>query len=305
MIQSSQDVLHRNIEEVIFMRKKSIALITAVALMAVMLLPMPVMAASGGGPLIKQVTYYNYNMDSKKYKKYSKTNYAYKNGYPVEINKTSYSGDSLTTQTVKYKMKKGKPKSAKHYNDIKRKDENWSYDSKGRLTKRVYKKSFISSEKRTYTFKYNKQGFATQYAYNEVYKYPGEKAETYNSKYRYTYTMKSGLPKQMESRYIYSDGTADTGKYVVKYNSKGLATHVQYHYSDGSVSDSSRTIKYTIKKGKVTQAVVTYMYAGKVDSKEKYTFSYTSEKVGKARYANMINAIVLEGRTAYGAYNWY
>lgn len=146
-----------------------LSLATIFAVMVVMLMPAPVMAASSGGMLLKNVKQYSYNTTAKKYKLYSKTSYTYEKGYPVEYNTINYSGDSQNVNTVKYKFKKKLPKSAKHYNDIKRNDEKWTYDKKGRITKRVYGYKFWSNQKETRKYKYNKQGFVNQYNYDRTY----------------------------------------------------------------------------------------------------------------------------------------
>ena len=153
------------------MRKRMLSLATIFAVMVVMLMPAPVMAASSGGVLLKNVKQYSYNTTAKKYKLYSKTSYTYEKGYPVEYNTINYSGDSQNVNTVKYKFKKKLPKSAKHYNDIKRNDEKWTYDKKGRITKRVYGYKFWSNQKETRKYKYNKQGFVNQYNHDRTYKY--------------------------------------------------------------------------------------------------------------------------------------
>jgi hypothetical protein len=284
------------------MKKRVLSLATIFAVMVVMLMPAPVMAASSGGNLLSNVKCYNYDTGTKKYRLYSETDYVYEKGYPTEVSTTNYAVGDLDYSKVKYKMSKGLPKTAKHYNEINIKDENWTY-TKGLRTKVVRKLAFYRI-KWTETFKYSK-GFVTSYK-NEYYsKDPGSAAITSTYTCSYKYVMSKGLPKTMESTCVDSDDPTDIHKNIVSYNNKGLITDVQRINSDGQ-AEKVKMIKYTVKKGVVTQAVVYNNYdSGLMVPETKYVFTYTNSKAGKARFANMINATVDAYNVDEGSYNWF
>ena len=292
-------------------KKRSIALAITIALMVTLLAPMPVMAASGGGPLVKTVKQYRYNTVSKKWEIQSKTQYTYNKAYPTQVDTTSYLAETKSPYKYKYKMKKGKPKSAKVTNPLGVKSTSLKYNKKGLRTKYSYK-DYYKREKENRTYKYNKNGFVTSQTYSYKYKYQsGTKYETETNKYyyKYSYTMSKGLPKKMISSYAYDYGSGrqeSTLRREVKYNKKGLITSISYLYADGSISPEYK-VSYKTKKGKVTAATVYDVdYNGKKTPYRKISFGYTKTKVAKARYANMINSCVAGATTvSAGAYNWF
>ena len=282
------------------MKRKSIALVLGIAIMITMLAPLPVMAASGG-TLVKSVKVYSYNSSDKKWRIDNKIDYSYTKAFPTEIKSTYYYGETVNTTKVKYKMtKKGLPKSAKHYSAIGRVDDKWKYNKKGLKTQTKYG-NYFKKESRTNTYAYNKQGFVKKYSYVSKEKYSSG-TETYKGEYTYKYVMAKGLPKTMTSKRI-SNGVASTYSYIVTYNKKGLITKVEYVNSEGAKSPEYK-VSYKMKKGKVTSATVTSYYDNKYNNSSRYVFKYTKDKANKARYANMINSVVM-GTGSFGAYNWY
>ena len=292
-------------------KKRSIALAVTIALMITLLAPMPVMAASGGGPLVKNVKQYNYNTTNKKWEISNKRQYTYNKAYPAQIDFTSYSSETKSPYKYKYKMKKNKPKSAKEINPLGKKATSLKYNKKGLRTKSSYN-NYFKRQGETRTYKYNKNGFATSQTYKYKYKYSnGTKyvSDSSTDYYTYNYSMSKGLPKRMICTYAYNYGSGrqeSSTRTEVKYNKKGLITSISYLYSDGTVS-SSYKVSYKTKKGKIASATIYYTdYDGKKTPRTKISFGYTKTKVAKARYANMINSFIANATTARaGAYNWY
>ena len=283
------------------MRKRILSLATVLAVMVVMLMPAPVMAASGGGPLVKQVNVYYYNTASK-WEQFSRYTFTYGNSYPKKYTEVEY---SLETQNrLEYKMMKGLPVSAKNFNSTNRNDTKLKYDKKGRLVKSVYGGLF-NKRTITRTYKYNKQGFVTKYSFTDTENSPGIKtASSWKGTYDYKYTMAKGLPQKMTTTYKekYSSGDSDTYVYTTAYNSKGLISSMV----DQGEAGAESTVKYTYKNGKLASAVVYYKEAGgKATPVKKITFSYTGGKVKNFRYINMINSFIAGDSDCYGEYNWY
>ena len=289
------------------MRKRVLSLAAILAVMAVMLMPAPVMAASGG-QLVKQVSLYNYNA-ANKWEQYGKYAYSYEKGYPSVYTESYNFSEELNI--LSYKMKNGRPVSAKHINSVNRNDENWKYDKKGRLVKNVFGGIF-NKMKITRTYKYNKQGFVTKYDYTYRENQPGLSTYTMKDEFSYKYSMVKGLPKEMLTTYTetYSDGTKETRKYKTAYNSKGLIESLGYLKDDGTYG-INKTVKYTYKNGKVTSAVISNKdYEGNDGDRpeQKIVFKYADGKAGKTRYINMINSFVSYSagyENEYGIYNWF
>lgn len=313
---------------------KRVSVLLSLALMITLVAPVPAMAASGGKLVksVKRYDYYklekynpstsNYDVLKAKYEITYKDTFKYSKAYPTSIESLVYNGGVGYTSTLKYKMKKNKPKSMKLKNSLKKVSTKNKYNKKGFLTKSTYT-DYFKRDKTTETYKYNKNGFVTAYAYNNTDKNMwGTEINVWKRNYTYSYKMKKGLPKDLVitavTSHSYTDtqdpsdsynGTPSTSTYFATFNGKGLITSVGYVY--GGTRYVNYTVKYKTKKGKVVSAVVYDVEetndngtVKKQTPARKYTFSYAKDKAAKGRYANMINSM-LEFSSYYGTYTWF
>ena len=287
---------------------KRVMAVSLVFIMAAAFMPVLGMsdasAAAKKGRLVKSVTKKYYDSTSKTWRPSTKTSYAYnKKADPSKITMKQYSGDGklVFTETQKntYTYKKGVHRARK---------STTTYSGGG--------------GKATAKFTYNKYGNPTK----QTYKYT---TEGYWSKSTTNYkSTKYGYLKSKSSKFTYSDG--GTGNYkmknTVKQSKKLLKKLAMYSYipstkkyqKDGSFSYNSKglltkikradsgytvTYKYAWKSGRVSSVVVTTKSPEGDTSKAKYTISYTNKKIGKVRYAKMIDSIVSSGE--YELYPWY
>lgn len=277
-------------------KRKFTTVAIVVAMMLTLLAPMQVSAASGGGTLVKAVNRYSYNQNTKSWVKVDRTTFKYTKKFPTSFTRKDYRDKTTETTTAYYKMSKGVPTKGSHYDSRGKKYEAWTYKG-GKLTR---SKSGSSSSSSTSYYTYNRVGYVSKFYSTSV---DTSVDESRSFGYRYKYTTQNGLPKSMKSWSI--DSTSDAYN-LITYNSKGFVTSEVYVDSDGKKYPQS-AIKYVFKKGKLVSAITYYYPGGKKTLSDKFTFSYTNNKINKKRYANMINSIINLGfhGSSNGAYVWY
>jgi hypothetical protein len=245
------------------------------------------------------------------------------------------SGDSAL-RYLKYKYKGSNPKSMTMANDAGFVTASRKYNKKGqvvgfadndgvttinavwdpKLEDYVYEDNGKeSSWKDNGTIAYDKSGLVSGSCYVGQSMDNGVKGNTVEENATYYVTQKKGLPSyiyQSAGNYKVTDNTgkvvwyADYGKDGGAYltcNSKGLATLYGRYDAKNNKYVVGGNIQLVMKKGRVTEAVITYIDSkGKETVEGKYVFEYTKTKISKQRYMNMINSFV----TGWGDYFfWY
>ena len=317
------------------------------AMVVALMVPMPVLAkGKSGGKLVKSVERYTYQ-PSGRWKAESKQTFKYdKKKNPVEFGHISYGdqtflgvpvGGTKTVTTAKYKYKGKTPKSAKFKNGAGKIDSTRRY-KKGRVVSiaysqrtsdedytwvenpdgtetKVYKGDDVSAESSIVSIAYDKKGLATAYAsaYAENTTYAdGSTPYNYSSSTNETYTnvQKKGIPSLILTAWSHVSGTSttpDTETYYDKFNSKGLVVERGFISKTNGAYIPTTIIQYSMKKGKVSQAVVYDVDANEAGAITKttpetlYKFKYAKTKISKARYFKMVNSFV--GANAFFA--WY
>lgn len=310
------------------------------AMVVALMVPMPVAAKSSkaGGKLVKTVTYYHWNANGNRWEKGSKVDFTYdKKGNPVKVDDTSYgnhflgvpTAQSTETSTAKFKYKGKSLKSMKERNEAKSVIETRKY--KGGKAVNVmstkYDSEFIAQgvEKVTVTdentaYTYNKNGLvvSTLSTVNKTYNdgtKPGVRYDAMN----YAVTESKGVPSLIQaidggSSWSDADGAGQEAAVTYPddyslFNGKGLVIEEGYYKDDKAAAhEAYRWVEYTMKKGKVTQAVV---YANVWDEEKgvavkqplsRITFKYAKKSISKVRYLSMINDLV---GTWNSEFNWY
>ena len=272
------------------MRKKMISMAAIAAMILTVFAPVPAVAKEKANkPLVKSVKHQLYDTSKKKWMTTSVTTYKYKKGYPTKIKRVDYEDGKKDggyyVGTMKYKFKKGKPKSMKE--TVKKcypggKPDTYKYSRKYNK-KGLLVKEYNSDRNTTTTYQYNKHGIVTSFQMS------GPQSGGWRDSHVYKVKQKKGLPTKI----IYP---GDGERCVYTFNKIGAATKIT---SKSRYEGSTTTIKYKTKKGKVLS--VTKLYSGYEDFgdtvethkyKSRVIISYGKTKTTKKRYAQMINSVV-------------
>ena len=292
--------------------RKAIAFLL-VTIMAVSFIPVfsasNANAATKKGRLVKSVTRQYYNTAKKKWINDTKETYKYnKKGDPIRIKTVDYSekGEQVDSWTVKNTFKytkksvrKSRKSSWKTDEGFKSYSENWTYDKKGNPKKLVYSESDEDGrwENHTHAYTYTKKGWYLKkdnYTWRDHYM--DEEDDDFTGKDKYTVKQNKYLLKSIIS-YRFEDSIWEKNE-TMSFNKRGFISKCKN--ADGS---DTTTYRYTMKKGRVTTVVETYK-SNEDTSKYRYKITYTKKKkIGKIRYAKMINDIVTAG--SYQLYPWY
>ena len=296
--------------------KKWLSRALVLAMVVALMIPVPVAAkSSGGGKLVKSVTYYS-PVKTGGWQAETKVSYKYgKKAMPTEITTTNYysyflgvpvSGSSNTT-AIKYKGKSAKLYDSAGFLFAKRSYKGGklvSYSSDNKTTSRALKadgKTVYDLTKFSATVgheSYFKNGLAKASDYTSSYLDSDNKSWAYTENTVYAWTQKKGVPSAVVTTSVKTgkddrqtfDGKAES-EYAI-FNSKGFAVEIGKVNKEGkNVPDYA--IQYTMKKGKVASAVVY-----EIDSKGVPTpvsmvkFAYTNKSISKTKNFNMINSLV-------------
>ena len=284
------------------------------AMVLVMMVPMPVAAkgGKGSGKLVKSVTAYYPNSAGTGWVANSKTTYTYdKKNNPKEIKKVTYdehlfgvpvSGE-LHVTTMKFKYKGKKAKSSKVKNEIGVVTARSSYKN-GKPVSTTYTKAYSSNDGTpaaeayqhtdTVVMAFAKNGLPASRTVSSstqktgVNPYTSSTVETTT----YAWTQKKGIPSLVYTTKTeaHNGGPASNPKmYYTVFDGKGLALE-SGDMEKNTVPKPQYRFTYTKKKGKVTQVVVTNAATGK--AVKMFTFKYNRTRISKTRYMSMINSIV-------------
>ena len=307
------------------------------AMVVALMVPMPVAAKSSkaGGKLVSSYTEYSWNANSNRWEKQQKVEFTYdKKGNPTKTAYTNYGDHFLgvptwqntVTYTAKYTYKGKALKSMKEKNEAKSVTEkrkysggkavnvmSTEYTSRFDSVKKIEKVT-VKDENTAYT--YNKNGLviseleATNWTYND-----GTQPEAEYQAWTYAVTHSKGVPSLIQAinggsswnTVAEGQGQAAAVTYPDFYslfNGQGLVVEEGRYTDKGTKPEANRWVEYTVKKGKVTQAVVyeTNDDTGVKEAVKRVTFKYGKKSISKVRYLSMINDIV---DTWNSEFNWY
>ena len=164
-----------------------------------------------------------------------------------------------------------------------------TYNKSG-IPKRIAEKWYNGDDqwqKMAITLKYAKNGYlkSSKTVYEDSTGWKG------TNKNKCSVKQQKKLPKKITLYFYSSDDKKYLKNQVRKYNSKGLVT--QYKFVP---YEQTRTYKYTYKNGRITSVIMTEKYSD-ASYKYRYVFKYTKKKIGKVRYAKMINSLINDSET--------
>ena len=297
-----------------------------IAMVVALMIPVPVAAkSSGGGKLVKSVTYYD-AQSSGGWQITSKVSYKYgKKGMPTEVEEVYYNdfflgvpvGGTKVTETYKYKGKTAKAYDSAGFYTGKTTFKGGkvaSYSGESKLSEKRQKEDgtyydYAQFEARVGHASYFKNGLAKATDFASSHQDSDNFTSSYTSNTVYAWTQKKGVPSAVVTTTVgnqvingkASEGNGTPYSNYALFNSKGLTVESGYVDKDGK-NVPRNVIQYTMKKGKVASAVV---YS--VDDKGVPTpvsmmkFTYTKTNASKTKYFNMMNSLV--GFTS-GYFNW-
>ena len=269
-------------------------------------------AATKKGRLVKSVTIQTYNKSKKKWINNNKMAFTYnKKNDPKKIAVTIYDGNG------------------KHPYEGSTEKNRIKYNKKGVRISRSMTLEDSEGAVTTAKITYDKYGNPKKLTSKFVYEDLCSKEVT-----NYTRTKRGYLKKLINTKTELSDPeitTQDHFKYQVKQRKNNLLRRVEAECYDSTIKEwmkdstftynakgllvkerrasASQTITYTYtwKKGRVTSVKITSKDDDGYVDKTKYKFTYTKKKVGKIRYAKMINELVAGDSDSnnYNLYSWY
>jgi hypothetical protein len=304
--------------------KKWLSRALVLAMVVALMIPVPVAAkSSGGGKLVKSVTYYTVDGSGQGWEVARKVTYKYgKKNTPAEYTNTSYTtflGIPVRGDSDTYKVKYGK-KSAKKYDTagfVMGKDTfkggnlvSWSSDSKW-SEKRKNETTGAVTDWAAFNAtvghaSYFKNGLMKAEDSTESYADSDNDNYAYTENAVYAWTQKKGVPSMMvktsvkngtEQFYDYYEDKVYVEKYDGKakteyaiFNAKGFVVESGNVEDGKNVPDTAYT--YTMKKGKVDTVVIYSVEDGKPTPQRMMKFAYTKKSVSKTYNLKVINSLV-------------
>lgn len=272
-------------------------------------------AATKKGRLVKSVTKQFYDTGKKKWVTEEKDTYTYnKKNDPKKIVVTLYDGNGkhpYESSTEKNRIKYNK-KGVRILRSMKLEESEG-----GVTTAKITYDKYGNPKKQTSTFEYEDQCSkeVTNYTRTKrgyLKKLINTKTElsdpeiTTKNSFKYKVKQrKNNLLKRVEGTSYDSDLKEWVKDSTFTYNAKGLLVKEK-----GASASLTITYTYTWKKGRVTSVKITSKDDDGYVDKTKYKFTYTKKKVGKIRYAKMINELVAydsneDDSNNYNLYPWY
>ena len=300
------------------MGKRFSIIVLSVFLLSALLFCTPVLAKSKAKKpaLVKKAVTYSYNGKKKKWEKVQVQNFQYQKAYPASVRTVDY-GYGHTT-AFRYSFKGKKPKKMKQYDEAGNLERTVKYQSGGQPGRILISSATDETE---YLLTYGKKNYFTSLHIETTRTDPGdpsdiEYAEEVDS---IEVTTKGGLLKKTVNRGIFANWTSTTkkkwsrfdGTYTAKYDKNGIVHVTSARFK--TFGSSGKQLKFRVKwkNGRIVK-VIRYSWdsaakkgKGAWTKDSKFTFKYTDTKIGKVRYAEMINAFVMGEDNLYYRYCWY
>ena len=299
------------------MKKRFLALLTICAILAMTgcasAQPAQPAASASEPKLVKTVTEYAVDYETKDWTAVRVFEYTYENGYPVEIKTTELEWDGIIANTYEYTFEEGVPVSRTEYNSDGVQTQVMEYNE-GRPYHAVSASADgISKGDIYYAYANGDEYMTLLLSANHGYQ-EGQLSDTMEEVDSVEVTTENGLLKKTVNSGMYANwGVQDekewmrfNGTYTANYDENGIVTDTSGIFRAGP-SGPQYKIEKTMENGLVTELVKqvpdndpdTWM------NESKYTFEYTDTAISQSRYAQMINYFALGEFNQYYAYNWY
>ena len=254
--------------------------------------------------LVDNVKVYQKNGENGKWAMQETRTYEYdRSGYPEKITTLQEDTDPIVV-TNQYTYANGKPASRKSTSSLGT-VETVTYEN-GNITTIV-----TTSEgfKGTATYTYDKGNDAY---FDSVFFDNATADDSMKEEDTVEVTTKNGYLKKTVNSGRYSNTNPGdeeewmlfNGTYTANYDDNGILESTSVVYREGPPVQEFWTLK--MSGGQVLEAVHSTKYdSGAVVEGEKYVFTYSTNSVDKARYATMINSLIIGSDNNFYRYTWY
>ena len=245
--------------------------------------------------LIKSVTVYSINYETKAWQEAQRTEYSYENGYPVSVSTVYWGDDTPTVKTLQYKFENDIPVKMT-VSEGKNKEYTAEY-ANGRVSQISYVLPDKNSTRHLIFVYGNDDEYFTSVLHSS-----------------HVVTRKNGLLRKTVINGLYTnwlDGEDRewmrfNGTYSAFYDSDGILEHTECVFWDDQIP-SNYVFEVKKENGRVAEVVRKARTEGKDKevNEAKIVFEYTDTRIDAGRYSRMINAHILESENNFYIYNWY
>ena len=265
--------------------------------------------------LVKSVTVYNVDYETKEWQETQKTEYSYKNAYPVSVSIVYPGEDAPTVKTLKYKFENDVPVKMT-FSEGKTKEYTAEY-----VNGRVSQISYVLPDKKSTRYNFfvygsNDDYFTSVLHSSHVGDPSAPKSPCYNAEEfdQIIVTQKDGLLRKTVNSGLYTnwlDGEDRewmrfNGTYSAFYDGDGILEHTECVYRDDQIPVN---YVFEVKKenGRVSEVIRKTKTEGNDEevNEAKIVFEYDDTRIDAGRYSRMINANILDSENNFYIYNWY
>ena len=265
--------------------------------------------------LVKSITVYSIDSNTKEWNKTMTKEYTYEKEYPVSLEIHDYINDNVAKNTFEYEFdNNNKAKTMKKYDNDKVIELSTEY-ADGKIMK-VDTWNTDSTVKRTTFFQYEEDNQYFNLVLHSSHKNSSDQSENsdFDEINSISIKNKNGLLNKTVNKGLYTKARENdtkewvrfNGTYTVNYDENGIISSTESIYRDDHPVDK---LKYDLKieNGKVVESIK-YVWDAleeKWQPEEKVVFEYTDTKISNERYADMINANIIEDENNFYIYRWY
>ena len=295
----------------------------AVVIAAVLIMSC-VSACSSGGEisnpaLVSKVTQYDIDYTTGEWREKLVTEYEYENAYPTLIK--SYDNDSKSedSKIFKYEFNEEKPVKMEQYDEKKHLESSAKYTKRGNISRRCdYYGDGDEWGGLEQLFIYGNRGrYFTTVLHENLMRNPddpdtpddhAEEVDTVDVE------VEDGLLRKTINNGIFANFTDGApkewcrfdGTYTAYYDDNGIVNVCNAQFSSYPGSGDQVKFDVVIKDGRITDVIRSESGSdGNWTETNRFAFEYSDVGVDNARYASMINEIIMMGSNNYYMYNWY
>ena len=264
--------------------------------------------------LIKSVTVYMTDYETKEWKKEYITEYTYENGYPVSTDTFNIAADMHSAETYEYVFEDNQPVSMKKTFSEGNQTETVTY-SKGKVSEILKTYNEGTAVSRTLLQYANDDPYFTLLLSSAVEKGMDESSSgaCMEEADSVSVTTKNGLLEKTVNTGLYANWNEGeekewmrfNGTYTAEYDADGILNRTSSVFRAGPPG-AENFFAVTWEDGRITEVIQSSEFPGEeAVLQAKYIFEYTDIETDPVRYAAMINAQIIGGENTFYKYFWY
>lgn len=265
--------------------------------------------------LIRSVTVYGVDYETKEWTEWFRKDFAYENNYPVSITTLYPDSDDRSVEKFEYSFEDGVPVSMTRYED-----DTVKYTAeyvKGRLSQISYKYGSVQST-RYLTYIYgNDDDYFTLVLHSSHMGDPSDPSSPfYNAEEidTVTVTAKDGLLQKTVNRGLYTnwldgedrDWMRFNGTYTANYDREGILSSTSCEFRDDQ-TPVNYLFEVRRENGRIAEVIRKTKAQGSDEEINEaiIVFEYSDIPTDASRYSRMINAFILDEENSFYFYNWF